>query len=163
MSMLKTCLRGRLRGFLEDERGMSVIEFAFIAPFLGIMTIGVADIGRGYIERYRLQQAANRTIEFAQQGTRANDYTFLKAEAAEAAGVPATSVTLTQWLECVNDNNTRTSKAFNGTCDTAQQKTRYVTIEIVKPFDPVFTTAGYPDVAANGTVPLKARATLRVQ
>ncbi len=153
----------RRRSLLGDERGVSLIEFAFLAPFLGIMTVGVADIGRGYIERYRLQQAANRTIELAQQGTRANDYAFLKTEAAEAADVPATSVTLTQWLECVNDNNTRENKAFAGTCNSNQQRARYVTIEIVKMFDPLFTTAGYPDVTTDGKVPLKARATLRVQ
>ncbi len=65
--------------------------------------------------------------------------------------------------ECADSSGTRETKAFLSTCTASQQTSRYVTLEIVKDYDPLFTSAGYPDVKADGNVPLKARASLRVQ
>lgn len=147
-------LLGRLRA---DERGLSFVEFAAVAPLLGLLIVSVADLGRGYSERFALQQAANNTLELAQQGTRLNDYSFLEAHAETAAGT-GSNATLTQWLEC---DGTRKPN-FTDTCNTGQQTARYVTLELSKPFVPVFTSAGYPK-EANGSIALKARASLRVQ
>lgn len=149
---------GRISRFGRDERGLSIVEFAMIAPFLGFLIVGIADLGRGYAQRFALQQAANRTLELAHSGTRRNDYSFLEAEAEAAAGTGA-DATVTQWLEC----NGGAAQAFTAMCPSAQQTARYVTLEIVKNFDPVFTSAGYPGATSTGMVPLKARASLRVQ
>lgn len=154
-------LRLRLRRFQDDERGLSIVEFAAIAPFLGLLIVGVADLGRGYTERFAVQQAANRTLELAHSGTRTNNYDFLEAEAETAAGVGSDAV-LTQWLECTDANGARVTKTFISTCSSGQQTARYVTLELSKPFVPVFTSAGYPK-EADGTIKLKARASLRVQ
>jgi Flp pilus assembly protein TadG len=150
---------GRFHSFWRDESGVSLIEFAAIAPFLGIMIVGMADLGRGYTERFFLQKAVNRTIELAHHGTKTNDYNFLIAEAATAAAVPVANVTLEQWLECDGG----TPKAFTSTCSSGQQTARYVRLTVRKSFDPLFTTAGYPNVQADGTVRLQADASLRVQ
>ena len=102
----------RLQRLGRDERGVSMLEFTAIAPFLGLLIVGVADIGRGYTERWTLQQAANRTLERGHVGTtNSNNYSFLADEAETAAGAGAT-VTLTQWLECTQSNGTRTTKAI---------------------------------------------------
>jgi Flp pilus assembly protein TadG len=151
----------RLSRLWNDERGLSIVEFAAVAPFLGILIVGVADLGRGYTERFAVQQAANRTLELAHSGTRKNDYSFLKAEAETAAGAGSTAV-VTQWLECTNNDGTRQTKTFTSTCTSAQQTARYVTLEVSRPFVPAFTSAGYPK-EADGTILLKARASLRVQ
>ncbi len=147
----------RLRRFWNDERGFSIVEFAAVAPFFGLLLVGVADLGRGYSERFALQQAANRTLELAHSGTRQNDYSFLEAEAEAAAGT-GSNATVTQWLECDGG----APKAFTATCTSSQQIARYVTLEISKQYNPMFTTAGYPK-EADGTIRLKARASLRVQ
>jgi Flp pilus assembly protein TadG len=146
-----------VRRLIEDERGTSLLEFAFVAPAFVMMTVGVADIGYGFSKRYALQQAVNRTLEMATLGSRKLDYTFLKDEAAAAAGVPVANVTLTQWLEC---NTTR--KAFNDDCGTGEQIARYVTLTVNSSFTPSFGASGYPG-AVNGVVPLTASASLRVQ
>jgi Flp pilus assembly protein TadG len=151
----------RLHSLRSDERGISLLEFAAIAPLLGLLIVAVADIGRGYTERFALQQAANRTLELAHSGTKKDDYSYLTTEAQAAAGADAT-VTLTQWLECTQANGTRTTKAIAGTCSTGEEMGRYVTLQITRPFVPVFTSAGYPK-EADGTIKLKARASLRVQ
>jgi hypothetical protein len=52
--------------------------------------------------------------------------------------------------------------AFSDNCAMGEQTARYLTLEISKPFVPVFTSAGYPK-ETDGTIKLKARASLRVQ
>ncbi|HEX8534701.1 MAG TPA: TadE/TadG family type IV pilus assembly protein [Allosphingosinicella sp.] len=158
---MATAILSRLRSLRDDERGVSLLEFTAMAPMLGLLIVAVADIGRGYTERFALQQAANRTLELAHSGTKTNDYSFLATHAQTAAGTDAT-VTLTQWLECTATNGTRTTKTMGSTCSAGEETGRYVTLNIAKPFDPVFTTMGYP-TEADGSIKLKARASLRVQ
>ena len=152
-----------LRHLRRDERGTSLLEFAFTVPIFAVMAVGVADLGRGFLQRYTLQQAVNRTLEMANlglveiDGVAPSDYTFLKAEAATAASVPLANVALDQWLEC---NGTR--KTFNGKCAAGEQTARYVTLTINSSFTPSFGTAGYPG-AVNGVVPISVASSLRVQ
>jgi Flp pilus assembly protein TadG len=156
---MRTSLREWYLRLLADQRAVSLVEFAFIAPFLALLIVGIADLGRGYTARFSLQQAANRTLEMAILGTATTDYSFLQAEAASAAGVPLANVSLDQWLECDGG----TPKAYGSTCNDGEQIARYVTLIINSTFVPLFTSAGYPDRNADGSVPIKARASLRVQ
>ena len=158
---MATAILSRLRSLRDDERGVSLLEFAAMAPMLGLLIVAIADIGRGYTERFAIQQAANRTLELAHSGTKSNDYSFLTTQAQTAAGEGAT-VTLTQWLECTATNGTRTTKTIGSTCSSGEETGRYVTLNISKPFVPAFSTIGYPK-EADGTIKLKARASLRVQ
>jgi Flp pilus assembly protein TadG len=154
-------IRTRLQRLWYDERGVSLLEFTAMAPLLGLLIVGVADIGRGYTERFALQQAANRTLEMGHLGTRGDNYSFLTAQAQTAAGTAAT-VTLSEWLECTATNGTRQVKSIGSTCASGEEMGRYVTLEISKPFVPAFSSVGYPK-EADGTILLKARASLRVQ
>lgn len=142
----------------SNERGVSVIELAIAAPVLAIVIAGVGDLGRGFSQRYFLQQAANRTIELARQGTSGANYSHLIPEAAIAANVPESNVTFTQWLECSG-----TIKTFDSTCDPGQTVARFVRISIRSSFKPLFGTAGYSNVQSDGTVRIDAMAALRVQ
>ena len=156
---MKAAILNRIAKIWRDRNGVSAVEFGAVAPFLGLLIVGVADFGRGYSERIALQQAANRTLELAHTGTRMNNYDFLRTHAERAAGTGSVA-TVTQWLECGTDI---TKRPLTNTCSASEQTARYVTLEIVKDFDPIFTSVGYPDVKPNGDVPLKARASLRVQ
>jgi Flp pilus assembly protein TadG len=140
------------------------MEFAIIAPVLGMFVVGIGDLGRGFSERHALQQAANRTIERAHLGTIQQNYNFLTTEAVAAAGTGSTAV-LDDWLECDGVRN----EDFNATCpvstDPAAAKpqiARYIKLTINKTFTPTFTTVGYPN-AVNGRVPISANVTFRVQ
>jgi len=147
----------RLLKLRQDQRGTSLLELAIAAPVFAILLVGVADLGRGFSERYSLQQAVNRTIEMAHLGSTQPNYNFLIAEAATAANVPQANVTLAQWLEC---NGTR--KTFGETCADGQQIARHITLTEQSTFTPSFGAAGYPG-ATNGVVPISASASLRVQ
>ncbi len=154
-------LRKHLQNFAGDQRGFSAVEFGILAPVLVMFVMGIGDLGRGLSERHALQQAANRTLELAQLGTRQADYSYLIPEAATAAGVPQTNVTLEQWLECNGDSTARL--AFGASCPSGQQIARYVTLTIRSSFNPMFSSAGYLNVRPDGSVRLMAQASVRVQ
>jgi hypothetical protein len=142
----------------KDQRGTSVIELAIAAPVLLMLLAGVTDLGRGWSERYRLQQAVNRTLEIA-QGGRDTDFVFLAEEAAAAAEVPVTNVAQEQWLECAGSSTKRDWADECASGDAA----RYVKLTITGSYTPMFGSMGYLNVQADGTVKLTAHATLRVR
>ena len=156
-SSLDRCLAAA-RSLMRNERGVSVIELAIAAPVLGILIMGIGDLGRGFSERYFLQQAANRALELGHLGTSGSNYNHLIREAAAAAGVPESNVTLTQWLECNG-----TVKAFDSFCDPGQTVARFIRLSIRSSFTPFFGTSIYRNVQPDGTVRIDAMAALRVQ
>lgn len=153
----------RRRGLALDERGVSMLEFGLFFPVLALMVLGTIDLGRGLATRFALEQAVQRTIELATLGGRPlADYTFLKTEAAAAAGVPVAQVTLDQWLEC---NDARQAN-FNGTCPAGQQAARYVTITAFADYSPMFREIplmGRVATASDGKIRLTADSGVRVQ
>jgi Flp pilus assembly protein TadG len=156
-----------IAGLIRDQRGASIIELALVAPFLATLTIGMVDISQGYSAKVKLTQAAQRAIEKAMQGEKTTDlYDTLQTEAATAAGVSTSAVTVKYWLECngVNQNtSTATMTAdFEKVCPSGQTYARYVTVEIEKIYTPMFSTR-WLGSNSNGTFTLHGKAGLRVQ
>lgn len=144
----------------RDEQGTSLIEMAMVAPVLGSMLLGMVDISRAYSAKLQLEQAAYRSIEKVQQyRTTTDTYTTLQAEAASAAGVATTAVTVDPWLEC---NGVRQT-TYTGVCPSGQVPTRYITVSIQKMFTPMFGSRFFPGANSNGTYTLTGRAGLRTQ
>jgi Flp pilus assembly protein TadG len=144
-----------LRALRRDERGVSVIEFAFAAPLLSLFVLGIGDLGQGLSERFTIQQAVNRGLEMIQgrpvsAAATATDvnYDFVKTEAEAAAGTGAV-VTMTQWLEC--DGIPKTN--FNDSCAEGEDTARYVRLHIAKTYNAHFL----------GAIPMVATGALRVQ
>ena len=142
-----------LRRLARDDRGTSLIEFGFLAPFLALLTMGIIDLSRGIAERFAIQQAVNRSLELAQAkpavaGAKATDvsYDFVKDEAVKAAGAGST-VTLTRWLECDGGD----AGDVNGTCPDGQDSARYLRVRVTKNFDAEFYFDSIP-MAASGTL-----------
>lgn len=148
----------RLRSLRRDQKGASVIELGLFAPILAGMLVGITDMSMGYARKLAVEQATFRALEQAQLGTVQSDYTSVRAEAAAAAGVPLSQVTLDTWREC---NRTRQT-AFEGTCNTGEELSRYVRVTINTSYTPQFD---YGPLVTNsdGTIPIVAQSTLRVQ
>jgi Flp pilus assembly protein TadG len=158
---MMTRIRRCIKALAADSRGTSLVEFAAAAPVFALLVVGIGDISRGFSERLALQQAANRTIELAHLDTQdptTDNYNYLVPEAATAAGVPQSQVSLVSWLECDG-----TRKAFDATCDEDEQIARYITLTINSHFRPAFSSIAYPGALPDGRVPIVAQASLRVQ
>lgn len=113
------------------------MELALAAPILATMLIGMVDIGRGYSMKLQLEQAAQRAIEKVMNGQAdRSSVAALKTEAATTAGVAETAVTVDFWLEC---NGTRAG-SYDSTCADGTVSRRYLTVQITKAFNPMFST-----------------------
>ncbi|MGA9581130.1 MAG: TadE/TadG family type IV pilus assembly protein [Allosphingosinicella sp.] len=141
----------------RDERGTSLIEFGFLAPFLALLTMGVIDLSQGLAERFAIQQAVNRGLELVQARPAVADaqsgevdYEFVRDEVALAAEVPESQVTLTRWLECDGAEK----GDVNGTCEDGEAVARYLRVRVTKNFNGEF----YYD-----SIPMVASGTLRTQ
>lgn len=151
-------------GIFRDQRGTSLVELAFAVPIFAMLVMGIGDLARGFSEKYTLQQVANRTIEMAHLGSRDDDYEYLKTEAAAAAadaGVTDATVALKSWREC--NGNKDNELPWIGTCPPGEQTARYITLTINSIFRPSFGSLTYAGANADGTVPITASASLRVQ
>jgi hypothetical protein len=182
MGMILALRRRPLSSLRTDERGTSVIELAIVAPVLAFLTMGIVDLSTGYGRRMEITEAVNRTIEkvaaknFEVPGTAvAPDFTYIKNDAAEAAGVDPDAVTVTRWLECDGEEQ----DDFNGTCPMDPTRSecqvespdpalgcapviaRYLQVRIDTSFKPSFATILAP--RPDGTYPLFAEAAVRIQ
>lgn len=150
----------RIRTLVRDERGASIIEMAMVAPVLAMLLVGMVDISRAYSAKLQLEQAAQRSIEKVQQyRTTTSTYATLQSEAATAAGVSATAVTVDYWLEC---NGARAAD-YNSSCTSGQTSARYISVSIDKNFSPIFGTRFFPGANTDGTYTITAEAGLRTQ
>ena len=156
-------LKSLLPALRNDQRGVSVVELGLISPVIAFMIIGMTDIARGFAAKLNLEQAAHRALEKAAVGTVQSDYSYLQAEAATAAGVSSSNVTVTYWLEC----DRVAQSDFSGSCTGTQMTSRYVRVTITSTFRPTFNYSylgrNFFGVAANGTITQTGSATLRVQ
>lgn len=149
----------RLLLLARDERGTSIIEMAIALPILAAMLVGMVDISRGYAAKLHLEQAAQRSIEKAMQGTKSTTfYDTLKVEGALAADVAPTAVEVDYWLECAGVRKS----TFETNCTAGQTYARYLTVQITKTYTPMFSTR-FAGASANGTYTLTGKAGIRVQ
>jgi Flp pilus assembly protein TadG len=155
----------RFKSLALDERGNSFIEMAFIVPILTTLFVGMVDISRAVSMDLQLEQATQHTIEQIQAiGTQyktTNNSTY-QADAAAAAGVNTSNVTVSSWLECSNDGvklNYDSGTCSSGTAPFA----RYVTVSVQKNFTPLFGTRFFPGANSDGTFTLRSTAGVRIQ
>lgn len=147
-----------LHGLIADVRGSALMEMSFVAPVLVTLSFGTADIGFGFIQQLKVQQAAARAIELATaSGLNDSLSTTIQAEAATAAGVPQSQVAVDMWLEC---DGVRQSD-FNGICSTSSPA-RYASVTISDSYTTMFAPL-FSQNAGSTSIPLRGFAAVRVQ
>ena len=150
----------RIARLARDERGASIIELALVVPILASLLIGMVDLSRAYSYKLRLEQSAQRAIEKVQAyQTRTSTYGTLRAEAAAAAGVPVSNVTIDYWLEC---NGTRATN-YESVCASGQTYARWITVTVQGTFTPMFRSKYYPRANTDGTFTILGKTGMRTQ
>lgn len=150
----------RFARIARDDRGASIIELALVAPVLASLLIGMVDMSRAYSYKLKLEQSAQRAIEKVQQyQAESSTYSTLQSEAANAAGVPSSDVTIDYWLEC---DGTRQSD-YNTSCTGTQTYGRWVTVSVQGTFTPMFRSKYYPRANSDGTFTITGKAGMRTQ
>lgn len=146
-----------LRRLGRDRRGASVIELGLAMPVVGIMLVGLVDMASCFSAQLSIQQAAARSLERVQVNRSATDFAFVKTEAAAAAGVPVTQVTVERWLECDSVKQSATVTACPGTADAG----KYIKVTVASDYVPFFPYSPLGTRNANGNVALSAAASVR--
>jgi len=150
----------RFARLARDDRGASIVELALVVPIMGSLLIGMVDLSRAYSHKLKLEQAAQRAIEKVQQYQAASStYGTLQTEAATAANVATSNVTIDFWLEC---NGTRATD-YNSVCASGQTYARWVTVDVTGTFSPLFKSKHYPGANTDGTFTLHGVAGMRTQ
>jgi Flp pilus assembly protein TadG len=150
----------RFARLARDDRGASIVELALVVPIMGSLLIGMVDLSRAYSHKLKLEQAAQRAIEKVQQYQAASStYGTLQSEAAVAANVATSNVTIDFWLEC---NGTRATD-YNSVCTSGQTYARWVTVDVTGTFSPLFRSKHYPGANTDGTFTLHGVAGMRTQ
>jgi Flp pilus assembly protein TadG len=156
----------KLRSFIADDRGTSLIELALATPILAACLMGMVDLSRAYSEKLQLEQATQRAIEkVMNRQTSSTSYNTLRSEAVSAAQdagyttVTTSDVDIDFWLEC---NGTRQSD-YDSSCTTGQTYARYINVAIQKKFTPFFGTQYFPGANDDGTFTIRADAGIRTQ
>lgn len=150
----------RFAQLARDDRGASIVELALVVPIMASLLIGMVDLSRAYSHKLKLEQAAQRAIEKVQQyQTTTSTYGTLQAEAAAAAGVPTTNVTIDYWLEC---NGVKATN-YDSVCSSGQTYARWVQVDVTGTFTPLFPSKKYPGANSNGTFTLHGIAGMRTQ
>lgn len=151
-----------LRRLQKDEDGVSIIEMGLFAPIVGLMVMGIIDISMGFSTRLQLEQAAFRTLELAHLSGNKSTFDHLKKEAAAAAGVTESEVTVRNWLECDGEEQDYTMP-----CGEEQSMARYVEIRIESSYKPSFgygpVARSFTNVNPDGSIPLTASSSVRIQ
>ena len=149
------------RRLIGNSAGTSTIELAMILPVGMFLMLGAIDSSLGFAQQLRVEAAAARAVErITAYSSVRTDYTASQAEAAAAANVAISDVTLTNWLEC----NNVVQVSFTATCpNNTDQIARFVKVSINGKFQPAVNYGGFLRTDANGFVRVQGDASVRIQ
>lgn len=153
--------RHHLQQIAKDARGTSTIELALVFPIGMLLLLGAVDSSLAFAEKLRVEAAASRAVEQITAFSRVKtDYTASRAEAAAAANVAVSDVTVTYWLECSGV----TQASFTASCSNpSDQIARFVKVSIRGKFTPAVNYGGFLTTDANGFVRVLGDASVRIQ
>ena len=159
----------RLLTLWRAERGAAIIELAFVAPVIALMTVGVVDLSNGFNSKLKVEQAAQRSVEKVMQTTGITDVETTIANEAicqfngtnangtcKTAPLTAANVTVTHRLEC---NGVLTA---NVDCPTGQVESRWIKVTVITTYTPLFPLH-FTGVDANGKYDIQASAGMRTE
>lgn len=143
----------------RDNRGVAVIELAFVAPVLAVMVVGVIDMSNSFSRKLKLEQAAQRSLEMVMHTT--GDTTAesaIESEVMDEAGVGADQVLVERLLEC--DGVAVADVSLN--CDVGEIEARYFRVTIEDTYEPMFPLH-FAGVNDDGVYEIRAVAGMRVK
>lgn len=129
-----TLLPRKVLRIWRDTNGSSLIEAAFIIPVLCLLAFGATDIALGFAQKLRVQQAADRAVQFALNvGLTKATQAKIQSEAATSSGLDPAKVAVNLWLEC----NKQVQPDFNGSCVNSAPA-RYLSVTVSDSYAPTF-------------------------
>jgi Flp pilus assembly protein TadG len=137
----------------RSERGESLVEFALMLPFLGLLLLGVIDFGRAYYLSIEVTSAAHTGALYGVRNP--SDTTGMQSAAiGDAADISSITATATYGCECSDGSNAVAPCSVRPSCST--NVVNYVQVNTSATYKPMFPWPGIP-----GTMTLRGMARLR--
>jgi Flp pilus assembly protein TadG len=130
-----------LRLLWRDARGSAVIETAFVCPLLAIMALGAFDVSRMVARQTELQDIAAEVsqMSMAKVPESIEDLEQLQSIAMAASGLSEDDVTIELAYRCNNDT---TLQAASSSCESGDEVSTLITIEMEDSYIPQWTEFG---------------------
>jgi len=162
----------RLLKLWRAERGAAIIELAFVAPVIALMTVGVVDLSNGFGTKLKVEQAAQRSVEKVMQTTGITDVeTTIATEAicqfngtmpdgvtCKTAPLTAANVTVTHSLYC----NNGAEPVADVDCPTGQTESKWIKVTVWTEYKPLFPLH-FTGIDAGGKYKIQASAGMRTE
>lgn len=137
-----------IQRLIRDQSGVGFVELALVAPLLAVLFLGMVDMSMIAATRVDMEQAAQRTTDYALGRRPLNgSTTYLVNEAVAASGQPSSNITVSLTLEC--DGVVQTS--FTVICTSGQEIRRYATVSIRKTVNTGFNWRGLAAMFTGGS------------
>lgn len=127
--------------------GISTIEFAFVAPIIALLIIGMLDFGRALWEQMEVGNAARAGAAFvsingwnATQTQIENAVTSATSLAVSASPVPSSPA----WCGCPNTTSGITSTTCGSTCVDGTLAGHYITVSAKVAYSPILSWSSAP-------------------
>jgi Flp pilus assembly protein TadG len=114
--------------FWRSEKGVSLLEFALVAPMLLLFAFGVVDLGLVIAQSIVVTQAAEAGAAYGTLAGNQNDYAGMTTAATNAAnGLSGFSVvSATSWCSCTSGG---LAVACSGSCAGSASPIMYVQVQ----------------------------------
>jgi Flp pilus assembly protein TadG len=145
----------RARRISEDERGVTAVEFAMIAPILIAMMISIVDLGLGLYTDTQLANAAQAGAAYAMQ--KGYDSSTMTTVAQSSTRLTGVTVNVSQYCGCPSANGV-VSATCGSSCGDGLTAGTYAQVAATKDYS---TLLSYPGLPA--TFHLSETATARTQ
>ena len=156
--MARRLFRRPMRNLARNQRGSVIIELAFIAPILATMIVGIVDLSAAYGRKLVLEQAAQRAVEKIMQTTGEDTVDdTIRNEAAAAAGIPVSQVTVAFTMTCAGVVTNYATQCTDNTTEV-----RYIEISLWDTYTPIIP-ATFTGMNSDGTYTLTATNGIRTQ
>ena len=125
----------------RDERGAMLIETAFIAPVLVLMSLGAFQVSQVVARQTELQEAAAEAagIALAAAPDTASERTVVKNVIVASTGLPAANVAVTEKFRC----GTAVTYVDAASSCVGTKVANYVLIQIDDTYTPLWTQFGF--------------------
>ena len=159
---LSSISRRAVRKLRGGHAGQSALELALIAPFLALLLVVAADLGRVFYLSIAVNNAASAGVHFAAQEGNANDTTGMETAACNDFGISplatcqkTLALTPTSFCECPNGSSPGAQVACTSTCADLRV---YAQLTTTASFSTLLPYPGIPSVpSVNGLAVMRVQ------
>lgn len=131
---------------LGEDRGVSAIEFAFIAPVIAILIIGIIDFGMGLWQQIEVANAAEAGAAYAAAKSWNSSVSGIENAVTSATSLSSITAspapTVPPWCGCPSTSGGITATTCGSPCSDGSLAGHYITVYAQAPYSTILPWPG---------------------